>query len=212
MGSHDPSEFCNELFRCSVAGTDPSDVSAAPPQLLCRPPLVAGTHFPKVDTIPSKASPWNGRASASTSLCRTVRPSALARRLRGSSETGPSPVDVTVSHRRAAARVALSLPAATSRSVLRARKSRVSQGFSPTICGVVSTTAQLPDAHRSLCLAIRVGQHGMVTVSAMASPGHGNDTAGMVRSREEHGFGCRELCWARPVCPRLPHVPLAVIP
>ena len=178
MGSHDPSEFCNELFRCLVAGADQSDVSAAPPQLSCRPPLVAGAHFPKVDTIPSKASSWNGRASASTSLCRTVRPSVLVRRLRGSSETGPSSVDVTVSHRRAAARVALSLPAATSRSVLRARKSRVSQGFSPTICGVVSTTAQLPDAHRSLCLAFRVRQYGAVMESAMASLGHGKHAAG----------------------------------
>ncbi len=62
--------------------------------------------------------------------------------------------------RRAAASVALPLPAATSSTRSPAQTSAASLSSSPTICSVVPMTAKSPDAHIACCFAFTDGGGG----------------------------------------------------
>src|SRR6185295_14215780 len=72
--------------------------------------------------------------------------------------------------RRAAARVALPLPAATSSTRSPERTSTASHRSSPTICSVVPITAKSPDAHMACCLALIDGPPEDATAEPLDKP------------------------------------------
>src|SRR5262245_20893056 len=72
---------------------------------------------------------------------------------------------MTSAKRRAAASVALPLPAATSSTRSPARMSAASASSSPTICSVVPITAKSPDAHIACCFGFRAAKSTGVAVT-----------------------------------------------